>query len=224
MSTTKKENKPKQTNNNNRKSTDKKQKPKSKRNRYNVDKFPSSGGKSKFATRTSMTVTDDEYIGEIHCGNNDPLFRIDTILPVNPGEAAIFPWLSRIAANYQKYRFTHLEFYYKPEVTQYAPLGAGVGKVMLAAAYNADIGAPSSKIAMEDMIPNANDMPYQTIKMTLNPKEMDRFSDARFIRSEGIPYGSDIKTYDCANLFVATQGQTCATTVLGELHSGIPVS
>jgi hypothetical protein len=61
-------------------------------------------------------------------------------------------------------------------------------------------------------------MPYENIDLRLDPIECHKNSDAKFVRTAGLPGGSDIKTYDCANLFIAGQGQTSATTVLGELH------
>jgi hypothetical protein len=61
-------------------------------------------------------------------------------------------------------------------------------------------------------------MPYENIDLRLDPIECHKNSDAKFVRIAGLPGGSDIKTYDCANLFIAGQGQTSATTVLGELH------
>jgi hypothetical protein len=192
----------------------------SKLNRMTPNKVPRNlGGKSGFGNKKCITISETEYIQEYTtAAATSGAFYVGSSLPVNPGQASTFPWLSTIAANYQKYKFLALEFFYEPEVTQYAPTGANIGKVVMAAEYNSSLGAPNNKEDMEDIEPNANDMPYEVIKLRLDPKELNPNSDAKFIRSAGLPGGSDIKTYDCANIFVANQGQTAATTVLGELH------
>ncbi len=189
-------------------------------NRMTPNKVPRNmGGKSGFGNKKCITISESEYIQEYTTANvNTGAFNVGVSLPVNPGQASTFPWLSTIAANYQKYKFLALEFVYEPEVTQYAPTGANTGKVVMCAEYNSSLGAPNNKEDMEDIEPNANDMPYEVIKLRLDPKELNPNSDAKFIRTAGLPGGSDIKTYDCANLFVANQGQTAETTVLGELH------
>jgi len=184
-----------------------------------VDKFPRNrGGKSGFGNKKQITISEVEYIQEINSNNSSTNFFMSATLPVNPGQASTFPWLSTIAANYQKYQFKFLEFFYQPEVTQYAPNNANIGKVILAAEYNSSLGAPNNKEDMEDIYPNANDMPYENIRLKLDPSECHRNSDAKFIRTAGLPGGSDIKTYDCANVYIAAQGQNIATTILGELH------
>jgi hypothetical protein len=189
-------------------------------NRMTPNKVPRNlGGKSGFGNKKCITISETEYIQEYTtAAATSGAFYVGSSLPVNPGQASTFPWLSTIAANYQKYKFLALEFFYEPEVTQYAPTGANIGKVVMAAEYNSSLGAPNNKEDMEDIEPNANDMPYEVIKLRLDPKELNPNSDAKFIRIAGLPGGSDIKTYDCANIFVANQGQTASATVLGELH------
>jgi hypothetical protein len=46
---------------------------------------------------------------------------------------------------------------------------------------------------------------------------MFQMSDARYVRIGGLPGNTDIKTYDCANFFLAVQGQVANSTI-GELH------
>jgi hypothetical protein len=184
-----------------------------------VSQFPRNiSGKSGFGNKKNITISETEYVQELNSNNSSSAFFMSAVLPVNPGQVSLFPWLSTIAANYQKYQFTQLEFMYKPEVTQFAPTGANIGKVIMSAEYNSSLGSPNNKEDMEDTLPNANDMPYENINLRLDPQECHKNSDAKFIRSAGLPGGSDIKTYDCANLYIAAQGQTSATTVLGELH------
>ena len=45
-----------------------------------------------------------------------PAFRVDGAI-INPGLATSFPWLSQLAANYQKFRFRYLRFFYSSAVS-----------------------------------------------------------------------------------------------------------
>jgi hypothetical protein len=168
-----------------------------------------------FGNKKRIIVKETEYIGEVTVANQ-PNFQNLYTLPCNPGQSSTFPWLYTIAKNYEKYRFLELCFFYKPEVTEFTA-NVNTGKVILSADYDASDAAPATKQQMEDVDPHADGMPYQLIQLTLDPKQMFQMSDARYVRIAGLPGSTDIKTYDCANFFLAVQGQVANSTI-GELH------
>jgi len=168
-----------------------------------------------FGNKKRIIVKESEYIGEVTV-SNEPNFQNIYTLPCNPGQSSTFPWLYTIAKNYEKYRFLELCFFYKPEVTEYTA-NVNTGKVIMSADYDASDAAPANKQQMEDVDPHADGMPYQSIMLTLDPKQMFKMSDARYVRIGGLPGSTDIKTYDCANFFLAVQGQS-ANSLIGELH------
>jgi hypothetical protein len=168
-----------------------------------------------FGNKKRIIVKETEYIGEVTVANQ-PNFQNLYTLPCNPGQSSTFPWLNTIAKNYEKYRFLELCFFYKPEVTEFTA-NVNTGKVILSADYDASDAAPATKQQMEDVDPHADGMPYQSIQLTLDPKQMFQMSDARYVRIGGLPGSTDIKTYDCANFFLAVQGQVANSTI-GELH------
>jgi hypothetical protein len=168
-----------------------------------------------FGNKKRIIVKETEYIGEVTVANQ-PNFQNLYTLPCNPGQSSTFPWLYTIAKNYEKYRFLELCFFYKPEVTEFTA-NVNTGKVILSADYDASDAAPATKQQMEDVDPHADGMPYQSIQLTLDPKQMFQMSDAKYVRIGGLPGSSDIKTYDCANFFLAVQGQVANSTI-GELH------
>lgn len=174
--------------------------------------FPS--GNNSRPKRTCF-VENDEYIGEI-LGANSSTVPVIAVFPVNPGQSSTFPWLSEQALQWEKYHFDYLEFYYKPEVSGFATEGQS-GKVILMADYDASDPAPTTKQEMEDTDPHVDGMPYEDIMLTLDPYEMFLNSDAKYVRPFGLPGGSDIKTYDAANLNVMTLNNG-GTAAVGELH------
>lgn len=162
--------------------------------------------------RRTCRVSEDEYIAEI----NGSVAFATTSYAVNPGQALTFPWLSKQAAQWEKYRFESLEFYYKPEVSAYAANGQ-TGKIILSLDYDAADPPPANKTQCEDTDPHVDAMPYERILLRASPREMFQNSDAKYVRPGNLPGGADIKTYDVGNLAVSTIGNA-STASVGELH------
>jgi hypothetical protein len=167
-----------------------------------------------FRSGKTSNENDMEYIGEVI--SNSTGFSVLNSYSVNPGQATVFPWLSKKALLYEKYQFRSLEFVYKPEVSGFASLGT-TGKVILSFDYDASDAPPTTKLQMEDTDPSADDMPYKEICLKMKPRELHKNSDAKFVRPAGLPGGSDIKTFDCGILNVAISGIEANAGTLGEL-------
>jgi hypothetical protein len=164
------------------------------------------------SARKSHLITEDEYIAEV---NGSVAFAC-TSYPINIGQAATFPWGSKIAALYEKYTFQTLEFYYRRQVSEYATNGQ-TGKVMLSADYDASDAPPTTKQQVEDTEPHVDGMPcVETLVLRLSQRELKR-TDALYVRSTTQLINTDIKTYDVGNLFVSTSGNA-NTNVIGELR------
>jgi len=162
--------------------------------------------------RRTCTIVEDEYIADV----DGTVTFSTTQYPINPGQGGTFPWLSKEAVLWEKYRFKALEFYYKPQVSAFATNGQS-GKVMLSCDYDASDAPPTSKQMVEDTYPHEDAMPYNEVRLRLEPQEMYDSSDAKYVRPGGLPGSTDIKTYDCGNLYVSTDGNA-NTTVIGELR------
>jgi hypothetical protein len=158
-------------------------------------------------------VTKDEYIGEIA---GSILYTV-TQYPVNPGQAITFPWLSIEALQWEKYEFLQLEFYLKPEVTQYTT-SADSGKVILSFDSDASDAAPATKQQAEDTFPMCDGMPYQTQALVIPKSILKSKTSAFYVRTGNLPGGADIKTYDLGNLFISSIGQGDAVPSMMELR------
>jgi hypothetical protein len=158
-----------------------------------------------------------EYIGDVLSGGTSPTYSIVDTYPVNPGQIVTFPWMSAIAQNYEMFRFKSLKFIYKPQVTEFTA-GANSGVVIMTFDYNAGDPGPSNKVLALESKPSVDCVAYQTMTLVLDPKMLNGMSDAKFVRANSIPPNADIKTFDCGNLFVSTQGQTVGNLALGELY------
>jgi len=139
-----------------------------------------------------------------------------TSFPLNPGQAATFPWLAGEAKLFEKYRFLACEFYYRPQVSAYG-LNGQAGKVMISCDYDASDAPPANKQQVEDTHPHADCMPYEEVHLSLETAEMFNTSDAKYVRPGGLPGAADIKTYDAGTISVSTVGNQ-NTTNIGELR------
>jgi len=165
-------------------------------------------------TRRTQTICEDEYIGEVLATSTG--FATSQYM-ANPGQALTFPWGSKIAALYEEYEFQYLEFYYKREVSEYASLGT-TGKVILSFDYDATDSAPTSKQQVEDTVPHMDGMPSTPeIRLKIDCARM-RKNPGKYVRPGAQPANTDIKTYDCGNLYVSTYGLEASSGTLGELR------
>jgi len=174
------------------------------------------GTRNQTTNRKKMCIEEDEYIGEV-TGQATANFATTTY-PINIGQAGTFPWASGVVKNnFEKYKFTYLEFYFKREVSEFATAGT-TGKIMLSVDFDAADGPPTTKQQVEDTDPHSDGMPSENIRLIVSPKYLNKMNDGHYIRPAGLPGGADIKTYDVGNLFVSTQGLTSPSTSIGELH------
>jgi len=133
----------------------------------------------------------------------------------NPGVAATFPWLSKEAAQWEKYVFMQSKIVYIPQVTEFSP--NGVGSLVMSFDSNASDGPPNGLLQALDTQPRSYDLPCKQIILNIPPKIMNTHTDGFYIRRGNNPPNTDIKTYDCGNLFVSTVGQASLGGVLGIL-------
>jgi len=162
--------------------------------------------------RRSATIIEDEYLFDI---SSTTAFTT-TKVALNPGQSATFPWLYKIASQWEKYHINSIEFYYKPEASAYAA-AAQTGKVILSFDYDAADVAPTSKTQVEDTDPHADAMPYEEVCLVLDPLLLNDTPTGKYVRPGALPANTDIKTYDAGNLWVSTYG-TASGGVCGEIR------
>jgi hypothetical protein len=133
-------------------------------------------------------------------------------IPLNPGLAGTFPWLSAIASRYESYHFNRLELQYSRETTEFLTSG----KVMLGIDYDATDPAPANKVTIMSLDESISKIPSENFVHKAKQLNLSRMK-TQYIRRGTLATGSDIKLYDVGNLFVATQGQP-NTNTQGELY------
>jgi hypothetical protein len=174
---------------------------------------PRAGHTMTSTNRYGQYLVEDEFIEDI---NGSVLFNCRQ-WEVNPGQFGTFPWMSTIAQRYEEYEFDELEFYVTSTVSGFAANGQQ-GTIVLSASYDSADPLPGSLRSVEDSDPHTVPClpctPVVSLKLDCN---LMRKNLGKFIRPGPLVINQDIKTYDCANLYVSVSG--CAnTTKIGELH------
>jgi hypothetical protein len=129
---------------------------------------------------------------------------------INPGNASLFPWLSKQATSWEQYRVKSMALHYIPRCsTQTA------GTVLLAPDYDASDPEPASEQTASSYLGAVEDAAWKEIHLKLDPKAMHSMGPRKFVR--GGPVGGDIKTFDAGVLYLCTVGFDSGAGDVGKL-------
>lgn len=160
----------------------------------------------------SLTVSEEEYIADVTLTSAG---FTNLQYAVNPGNSVTFPWLSSIAANFNKYKFSKLLFKYRPITSGFATVGQ-TGDIVLSMNPDASDPVPVAQAQVYDLQMRNNGMPCDLFALTkLSLVELNK-QDSYYVRVGAAPANTDIKTYDCGNLNLSTIG-TASSGVCGKL-------
>jgi len=152
-------------------------------------------------------VTHREYIQEVL----GTVAFTNTQLSINPGQVNIFPWLSKLARNFESYQFEMLKFIYEPQ----APTTEG-GSIMLAIDYDASDQKAPTKQQIMSYRSSVRTAPWADMVHSSKKEDLSK-QKSYFVRNANQAGGTDIKLYDVGTLQIATQGNTAAISE-GELY------
>lgn len=150
-----------------------------------------------------VSITHRTFLGPI---TSSSLAYAVTSYPANPGFADTFPWLSKVASRYDKYRFTSLRYEYRSVCAT-----STSGVAMMSFDYNAADPPPVNKQTQAQTIPNVENNVWVN-----NDLVVPTDNEWRFVR-QGLVSGTDIKTYDLGNMSLSTV-YVGTTAAVGELY------
>lgn len=160
-----------------------------------------------------VVISHREFITDVTGSTN---FTVSSY-PLNPGNPAVFPWLSTVAASYQQYRFKGLLFEYcSSSASALNSTNTALGTVIMATNYNVSRPNYASKIEMEASEFSCRTKPSESLihPIECNPEETPL--KHMYIRTGPVPSGQDQRFYDLANFQIAFSGMQASATI-GEL-------
>lgn len=158
-----------------------------------------------------------EFIQNVQSSTSFNVVRFD----LNPGLETTFPWLSGIAANYEKYRPLGMIFEFKStSANALNSANTALGTVMMATRYNAiSQNVPQSKMEMLQ-IENCNSFcPAESAMCGVECARQYNPLDTLYVRlgtNFQIPNGAE-QFYDFADFYIATEGMQMSGVNIGEL-------
>lgn len=146
-----------------------------------------------------MIVTRREYIGDVDCTNafSTHMYR------ANPGSATTFPWLSRVAQNFEEYQWRALRFEYV-STSGVASATPSVGTVMQTWEPNAVSPANLTKAEFLNNKGTQSSAPYRSFALLCPTPPLTR---DLFVLADGVqPDNTDLRLYDHGQLHIASEG------------------
>jgi hypothetical protein len=153
-------------------------------------------------------ITHSEFYGTITTSSTT--FTLQKDIVVQPGLNVSFPWLSVIAGNFDRYRFTSLELEYIPACPT-----STAGTVYMAFDPDALDTGPIQTSDMLQYKANIQFSPFLVQRLKLSPELINRKLFTR-VSGQNIGY-SDLKTYDLGFFAVVTD-LTASGVSLGSLR------
>jgi hypothetical protein len=134
---------------------------------------------------------------------------------LNPGYP-IFPYIAKMAENYEKYRIESMEFIYTPMVTALSPNGSGTFTMVYEP--NVETPIPASMTEAQNRDIKVFGIPAKPTSLKLPPKMLNGDVGWKNINySSNYPPSSDPKLYDAGYLAAAVQGTEDDDVAIGTL-------
>jgi len=157
------------------------------------------------------SISNCEYVTDLMSGGSG--FSLST-MSLQPTDSNSFPWLSRVAMLYQKYRFKQLIFEFRSNCSDYAASGP-LGNVIFSPVYNVLADLPVSKQQLEAFSHAVSTKPSNSIMCGVECDPKDSNIKWYYVRN---PATAATQFTDMGAFYYATNGLAAASGLaLGEI-------
>lgn len=160
----------------------------------------------------AIRVTHREYIQEVRSATN--AFELNKTFHINVGDKENFPWLARIAHNFQRYRLNSCTFHFNSTSGSVSSTQA-LGEVVGAYHDNVTTAVPQNKQQLLQLSKSASCVTSNNCSFPI-PVE-GKFRYVRGVVGQGTDSHGTRDTYDEGKFFLATQGTPGTDVNVGEL-------
>lgn len=128
----------------------------------------------------SITISKKEFVGSYTTVGAgfviNPLCLVTPGLDLNPAATQLFPWLSNIAGNYERYRFTNFKFHVIPSSNTTIS-----GRQYVAIDYDYDDVPASTKAGIMGNKTAVESAVWQEVTLEADPRELNRDMPFRYV-------------------------------------------
>jgi len=167
-----------------------------------------------------MTLRHREYLGELISGT---IVSPATTTPftlqsfnINPGNSSLFPFLAKLAEQFQEYSINGMIVEIKSEASEYAA-NVSLGTTFMSASYQSLDPAPSSKIELENMEYAVSAKSSKTIIMPIECARANDVLTHLYVAIDSDYQGGDKRFSDLGTLYIGSQGINASSVPLGEI-------
>jgi hypothetical protein len=166
-------------------------------------------------TGQTIVVRHKEFIAEVLSNTS---FVVNQSFTINPGLKDTFPWLSRLANNYQQYSIRGMVYHYVPTSgSAVSSTNNALGSVMLQTSYRSTDDAPTSKVELLNEYWSSESVPNEPFCHPIECDPKENPFQIHYIRGGPLPSDENQLMYDVGKTYLCTSGQQAANVVLGDL-------
>lgn len=166
--------------------------------------------------RGGIIVRHREFIADIPAATTFTLKKFS----LNPGLFETFPWLAQIAASFEQYKLRGMLFEYvstSSDALLSTAASTALGSVMMATDYDVADPSPADKRTMLNSEFASSSKPSNSFIHPIECKKSLTAQNILYTRNGQILPDFDLRLYDFANFYIATDGMQAATGNIGEL-------
>lgn len=161
----------------------------------------------------STVLARREFLGDV----KSSVDFSSTSYPINPGVVTTFPWLSRLAVNYEQYKLLGLVFEFKTTCgSAVSSTNNALGVVIMSTQYDAVEPPFLSKVEMEAYMFTSSAVPSESQLHAVECKRTSAAIPVPYVRTIDGAVG-DIRMYDWGLFQIATSGMQANNITIGEL-------
>ena len=163
-----------------------------------------------------VIIRHQEYLEDVPSATS---FALATY-PLNPGMSQTFPWLSRIAQNFEEWLPRGIYFMFKTTSSDMIVTGVttpALGQVSMATQYNALDNNFQNNVQLLNYENASTAKPSQNLKHFVECKRSQTVMDEMYIRTGPIPPNADLRLYDLGKTSVSTSNMQTNGQMMGQL-------
>lgn len=140
--------------------------------------------------------------------------------PLNPGMQQTFPWLSRIAQNFEEWLPRGIFFEFKTTSSDMIVTGAttpALGQISMATQYNSLDSDFINNVQLLNYENASTCKPSQNLRHYVECKRSQTVMDEMYIRTGSIPPNADLRLYDLGKTSVSASNMQTNGQMMGQL-------
>jgi len=168
-----------------------------------------------------------EYLGDLRSGEFPAGGAVTDFVigqwTIQPGNPALFPWLSTIADNYQEYEMRGMIIELKTLTSDFSDKSV-LGSYFVGTQYNVLEPKPTSKRQLENLQYSTSSKPSESMIHAIECAPNLNAQTHLYVAQDGVVKTGDSRLYDLGNIFIGSQGIPVENAPIAEIWCSYEVA